>query len=261
MFRTGDACETSKRDLADDDMAGLAALYAPDVPPDTTQPAPGGSCSVGSPGSGPGTSGLLVLGVLAVAMRARRRTRRPTFAATPSEHAFVVRNAALLAFALALMFASRIVHAAYLRELSVPELAERATLVVRGHAGASRVISGARIETATTITVDECLSGTCPRSLEVRTLGGEANGIGLRVEGEPTFTRGDEVVLFVRVDARGAARIVGALQGALHVIRTDAAAYVVRDLRGHSVQAPAGWRAGTRDVMELAALRRALAKR
>jgi len=67
MFRTGDACDIAKRDLAADDTAGLDELYA--TPPASE---PGGGCVSTSPGSGAGA--LLLAAWLRRRMRSRRRT-------------------------------------------------------------------------------------------------------------------------------------------------------------------------------------------
>jgi len=224
MFATGDACETGKRDLATDDLAGVAELYAP--------PAAGGGCaSAGSPGA---AGGCLL--VAAVVLGRRRR-----------------RALAVGAAAVALATPAA---AAQLHHLELEDLAARAVMVVRGHVVATTVVRDPGLETDSRVVVDECLAGSCPRELQVRRHGGELADDGLWVDGEAALTAGDEVVLYLRVDRDQHARVLGGVQGLWRIERPASAAVVgVRDLRGHELATEDGARAGEREVVALDALR------
>ena len=234
MFATGDACESTKRDLAPDDVAGLMELYV------TPAADGGGGCAAG--GSLGGSSGPCLLVGAAIAAAGRRRRRRPV--------------AAVAVVGMAMVATS--VDAAQLRRLAVDELAARAVVVVRGHVVATAVVRDPGLETDSTVVVDECLAGPCPARLAVRRHGGELDDDGLAVGGEAELAAGDEVVLFVRVDGHQHARVLGGVQG---LWRVDDDGLVVRDLRGHDLATSTGWRAGEREVVSLDALRLVLRPR
>lgn len=76
------------------------------------------------------------------------------------------------------------------------------------------------IYTDVTVRVSESYKGRLApgQTLVVRRLGGEVDGVGMRVFGAASFAVGEEVVLFV--EARGSASYpVGMTQGKLHVSR------------------------------------------
>jgi MYXO-CTERM domain-containing protein len=233
MFATGDACESAKRDLDADDVAALAELYAP-------RDEGGGGCSTsGAPGGGT----LLVLG--AALMIARRRRAAPRGPLRASRLAGAAVGVAALAGPAT---------AGTLRRLPLPELAEHAALVVRGRVVATSTTPA--LETDSTVAVDECLAGPCPAELVVRRHGGTYGDVTLAVDGEAALAAGDEVVLYVRIDARRQARVLGGIQGAWTLTRgVDGVTRAARDLRAHVVRTPDGWRQGAHEVLGLEALR------
>ncbi|NVB83296.1 MAG: matrixin family metalloprotease [Kofleriaceae bacterium] len=229
MFVTGDACETQKRDLAPDDLEGLGQLYAP--PPEEMPAATGCAASQG------GGLGVVVLVVLALGIARRRRA-----------HAAFTLGVALVAGV------QLDAEAGALRHLEIAELRANAALVVRGRVVNTQAVRARGIETDATIVVDECLGGSCPRTLVVRRFGGELDGVGMFVDGEARLDPGDEVVLFVRVDRDRHARVAGGVQGLLRVENAGAVTRVVRDLRGHRIATSGGWRDGEREVFDFATL-------
>ena len=230
MFATGDACDAKKRDLDPDDIAAIDALYTPS--------AAGGCAATGRAG------GWLVAGALAGLLCARRRRRS------------VIAPVVALAFGWA-----GTARAAQLVELPLAVLGDQAAMVVRGHVVASSPGTGPAIETVSTLIVDECLAGPCPAAAQIVRRGGERDGVGLWVDGEAAPALGADVVLYLRVDARGRLRVLGGIQGELAVTRVGAVLHVVRDLRAHELSTGGRWEPGRREDVELAALRAGLAHR
>jgi hypothetical protein len=84
--------------------------------------------------------------------------------------------------------------------LSFEEMTARSTAVVRGTAGASEAHwdpTHRHLFTYTEIRADEILKGRAPAVMLVRSPGGEAEGLGQRVEGSPRFSPGEAVVVFL----------------------------------------------------------------
>jgi hypothetical protein len=197
MYPTMRACDTDKRELSDDDIAGVQTLYT------GIEPAPG--CSVGG-----GAAGLLVP-LVAIACLLRRR-----------------RAAAALIALIALGAVLQPAAATTMRRLSATQLAAASELVVRGQVVArTTVAEGGRIYTDSLVAVGECWRGRCPEQITVRQLGGELGGVGLRVAGITPLETGDRVVLFLRGRA-GHQRPVALSQGVFRIDGGD----LVRDLGG-----------------------------
>jgi hypothetical protein len=90
-----------------------------------------------------------------------------------------------------------------------------------------------RIVTDVTVRIDEALyasgdmtghvgSARAGDEIVVTRLGGELDGLGLRVEGEPGLPQGAEVLLFAAVSPRGTLRPVGMSQGVFPIARDTA---------------------------------------
>ena len=113
------------------------------------------------------------------------------------------------------------------RVLSLPQLAERSDAVVVAAVESSSAswVDG-RIVTDSVVAVGEPLSGAAAGDrLVVRTLGGEVDGIGQRVFGEPWLRAGERYLLFLESlcpegEPCGTARYrtIGMSQGALPVV-------------------------------------------
>jgi len=115
--------------------------------------------------------------------------------------------------------------ASVVRALSLPELVGESAIVAvaRVETAASAWVGG-RIVTDAVLVVDEGLAGAAAgERVTVRTLGGEVDGIGQRVSGEPWFRAGERYLVFLErlppPADEGAAlfRPVGMAQGALPV--------------------------------------------
>jgi hypothetical protein len=197
MYPSMRACDTDKRELSDDDIAGVQSLYA--------EIETAGGCSAGGLGAG------LLLPALAIACLLRRR-----------------RLAIGLAALVTLGAIAHPAAATTVRRLSMAELTLASELVVRGRVISQTVVAAnGRIYTDSVVAVDECWRGACPEQLSVRQLGGELEGVGLTVEGI-TPLRGDRpVVLFLRPRARHY-RPVAMSQGVFRVQGQQ----LVRDLTG-----------------------------
>ena len=88
------------------------------------------------------------------------------------------------------------------RETALAQLADAATLVVRGRVhGVEARAANRAVYTYATVAVDEVLKGAgdmaSGTTLVVKTLGGAADGLVLHVADAPTFSVGDEAILFL----------------------------------------------------------------
>lgn len=118
------------------------------------------------------------------------------------------------------------VRASVVRVLGLPELLARAEVVavVTVESAASSWVAG-RIVTDSALRLDEPLRGGARGDfVSVRTLGGEVDGIGQRVFGEPSFRPGERYLVFLErfpgASERPRFRPVGMAQGALPVVDT-----------------------------------------
>ena len=107
-----------------------------------------------------------------------------------------------------------------------------------------RTRTGTLVKTRVTFRVDDALYGTNSIVKVFDCLGGEADGIGMAVEGMPTFAVGDRRVVFAR--RRSSINpIVGFMQGLLRVRRdnngverlSESSAITLADLRSRIVSA------------------------
>ncbi len=79
-----------------------------------------------------------------------------------------------------------------------------------------------RIVTYTQLSTDDRISGVVETQTWVRSYGGEVDGIGQIVEGEPEFTKGKPCLVFLKKHQQGFFEIVGRGQG-LFGVQLDAA--------------------------------------
>lgn len=138
------------------------------------------------------------------------------------------------------------VHATVIEAMTLRELVTEAEVVAQ----AEVVAIGARYDELDRIVTDATLRIDTPlhaagayasigsgSEVIVTRLGGELDGVGLRVEGEPTFVRGESVVLFARERA-GELRTVGMAQGVLPIQRVGGVDLVLPNAAGLSLVAP-----------------------
>lgn len=249
MYPTSGRCETEKRDLSDDDVAGLEVLYETRF--SAADPAPGGGEHEGSGGGcsmqmsiGGGSGGLWTALVIAFAIAVARRRGSRLVAAVAV--AAGVASVAMSAWA------------GMAREMPIEDLGRASSVVVRGDVVETRSFrDGDRVYTDTVVSVRECwkTGAACPAELTVRQLGGEADGLGMAVEGSASLAVGSEAVLFLRARRDGALAPVGMAQG-VFVARQDAAGRVryVRDLRGLDLVREDHLRAGSVEMWNLSSL-------
>jgi hypothetical protein len=110
--------------------------------------------------------------------------------------------------------------------LSVEGLARSSDAVVRGRVlkvTATLAQEGRRVFTLVDVEVASTWRGAAARTVRVIVPGGEAGGIGQRVEGAPSFAEGEEVVVFLHRAEAGAYRVAGLAQGKFSVAGPSAA--------------------------------------
>ncbi len=110
-----------------------------------------------------------------------------------------------------------------LQRMDLDDLTGQSNAVVYGKITGSRTAwdqAHTVIFTTYTVQAIQYLKGQLGPSFELRELGGERDGIAMKVPSVPAFSAGDEVVLFVWTDPAGNHQAIGFEQGAL-VVRTD----------------------------------------
>jgi hypothetical protein len=133
---------------------------------------------------------------------------------------------------LALSLPAAVAHATLIEALDLRELVRGSdhvvvATVVRSEARYDHLD---RIVTDTTLRVDERMYGPAAAgsTVVVRSLGGALGEVGLHVEGEPTFSPGERIVLFGRMHAQDRVlRAVGMSQGVLPMRREGGAEVVM----------------------------------
>jgi hypothetical protein len=116
-------------------------------------------------------------------------------------------------------------------ERPLAESVQDATFVVRGtiessHADWGKADEGTRnIYTYHQLQLMEVLKGSglsAPGTIQVRSLGGEKDGIGMQVSGAPSFNKGEEVILFLREkNAESSYDIEGMMMGKFNIRRDE----------------------------------------
>lgn len=132
-----------------------------------------------------------------------------------------------------------VAHATIARAMAMRELVTEADVIARVTVldRQARYDALDRIVTDVRVRVDEPLFGATEAGvvragdeLVITRLGGELDGLGLRIEGEPTFPVGEELLLFA-VDLGGELHALGMSQGVFPI---------ARDGSGHELVAPNG---------------------
>ena len=125
----------------------------------------------------------------------------------------------LVAF-LTVLTSSGIARATTMLPMYLDDLTAVSQTVVYGKVMASRTEwddAHHLIYTVYTVTPNEYLKGQLGSSFELRQLGGEKDGVGLYVAGEPKFEIGEEDVLFVWTDPKGNNQVSAMEQGVVPV--------------------------------------------
>jgi hypothetical protein len=103
---------------------------------------------------------------------------------------------------------------ATLERLSLEEMVEKSTSIVRGKvlSSASRA-AGPVIYTHYRVQVAEKYKGTAQGTIDVTVPGGQLNGVRQEVAGAPQLNPGEDYVLFLWTGASGTTQIIGLTQG------------------------------------------------
>ncbi|UCH84530.1 MAG: hypothetical protein JSW50_02220 [Candidatus Latescibacterota bacterium] len=102
------------------------------------------------------------------------------------------------------------------------QMGAESTLVVRGHVATVRSFwndSNTKILTETIVNIDESYKGEGETTARVLQLGGVVGTVRMHVHGAPTWTRGEEVVLFLESIDAASYRVSGLSQGKFKVER------------------------------------------
>jgi hypothetical protein len=134
-----------------------------------------------------------------------------------------------IAATLLLLSSCAVLSAATLERLSVEQMAQQATAIVRGHVGEARSARfGALVYTLYGFKAEEQWKGAPIANLEVAVPGGTYEGVTYRFGGTPDLKTGEEYLLFLWTGPSGRTQIVGLSQGVFHVVRRPGGAVVLR---------------------------------
>jgi hypothetical protein len=112
------------------------------------------------------------------------------------------------------VLSANIATGATLEQLSVEQMSQQATVIVRGRvSGCAGEMRGSVIYTRCTVAVTERWKGQTPAETAFIIPGGSARGLVQTFTGTPKFTSGDEYVLFLWAGRSGIYQIIGLSQG------------------------------------------------
>ncbi len=145
------------------------------------------------------------------------------------------------------LLACAAVHAATVLRSSVEDLARGSEAVVRGRVeGRASRWEGGKIVTDVVIAPREIWRGAAPARVTVVVPGGQVGGIGQRVAGAPSFSPGEDAVVFLARAKDGRFRVNGFGQGKYRVAGT-----LARPDLADTARVGAALRAGERDAGEM----------
>jgi hypothetical protein len=117
-------------------------------------------------------------------------------------------NCGVLAAALSLA------HAATLQQLSLDDMIQKSTAIVRGSVQLTGgAVHGRYIYTHYTVHVVEQWKGATATQIDFAVPGGTANGLTQSIPGAPSFTNGQEYVLYLWTSRSGLTQVIGLSQG------------------------------------------------
>jgi hypothetical protein len=126
--------------------------------------------------------------------------------------------------------------AATLERLTIDEIAQQATAVVRGRVGEARAVRfGALVYTLHRFEAEEQWKGAAVAGLEVAVPGGTYEGVTYSFGGTPELKAGEEYLLFLWTGPSGRTQIVGLSQGVFRVVRRSDSVIVTRTQAENSV--------------------------
>jgi hypothetical protein len=131
------------------------------------------------------------------------------------------RNVRHFGFAFVLTFCMSPLQSATLERLSLNDMIQKSTAIVRGTITASHAAQqGLIIYTHYSIQVTEQFKGTTQTTADVVVPGGVVNNIRQRYVGTPSFHTGDDYVFFLWTGQSGLTHIIGLTQGLFAVSGT-----------------------------------------
>ena len=161
---------------------------------------------------------------------------------------------AFLRFGLLFYLAAGVCLAATLEQMSLDDLIQKSTSIVRGRAVSSHTVQdGALIYTMHRFEVAERWKGAAAGEVEIALPGGSVGGVQQRFGGVPQMEAGREFVVFLWQGPSGRTQITGLSQGLFEVSRSSGSAVVRRKPNADVVIAPKG------NVVENAAIEMPLA--
>lgn len=124
-----------------------------------------------------------------------------------------------LVIAAAFVATSASVFASTLQRLTLNDMIQKSTMVVRGSIlpGASATLRGALIYTHYQLSVTTAYKGTPGPTVDVAVPGGTLNGMQQPVAGAPALTPGQDYVLFLWTSKSGLTQVIGLSQGLMAV--------------------------------------------
>ncbi len=100
--------------------------------------------------------------------------------------------------------------------LDLPQLVEQSDSIVQGRVENVNVMWDSERSLAftyVTVSVADPMKGDRRRTLTIRQLGGKIGALNVNVAGMPKFTRGEEVIVFLKTQGDGTYQVVGLNQG------------------------------------------------
>jgi hypothetical protein len=141
-----------------------------------------------------------------------------------------------LAAVLLLTLASSVTATTVLR-LDLPDLVSKADNIVQGRVEQIYVEWDAERKLAFTyisINVDDPMKGARRQTVLIRQVGGRVGNISMHVAGMPTFSQGEEVILFLNDMHNGTFRVVGMNQGKYQITQD----YAISNVSGIDLYNP-----------------------
>lgn len=134
-----------------------------------------------------------------------------------------------VAASILLMSGLAVLPAATLERLTIEQMAQQATAVVRGRVGEARTARfGALVYTLHGFEAEEQWKGAPIAGLKVAVPGGTYEGVTYSFGGAPELKAGEEYLLFLWTGPSGRTQIVGLSQGVFRVLRRSGGVVVTR---------------------------------
>jgi hypothetical protein len=144
-------------------------------------------------------------------------------------------------FALLLLAVTPAARATQVRHLDTRALVRESSDIVIGQiegATARWNENRSAIVTEVTVRISQTLKGAASERITLRQMGGEVDGMRYSIPGSPSFTPGEEALLFVWRDAAGRPQVDGLAQGKFDIAKDPATGerLVQRSLPGLSIR-------------------------